>query len=179
MDIKRDLIALSDFAWQRLRSRMEGLADEEFLWEPVPDCWTVRPAEDGSYRADGGLPQPEPPPFTTIAWRTTHLIWVLQAERTATWLGVRPDPADGEPVVPGTATQALDALDQAYAAWHRRLTVATADHLAEPMGEIAGVYATESGAGFVLHILDELIHHGAEIGVVRDLYRATRAEATR
>ena len=43
--------------------------------------------------------------------------------------------------------------------------------LADPMGEVARFYATSSRGAFVLHELDELIHHGAEVGVLRDLYR--------
>ena len=30
----------------RLRQRLEGLSDDEYLWEPVPGCWTVH--RDGS-----------------------------------------------------------------------------------------------------------------------------------
>jgi hypothetical protein len=44
------------------------------------------------------------------------------------------------------------------------------------MGEIAGPWAEHDGTAFVLHILDELIHHGAEVGTVRDFYRGLRAE---
>jgi hypothetical protein len=29
-----------------------GLTDEEYLWEPVANCRTVRPREDGSYGWD-------------------------------------------------------------------------------------------------------------------------------
>jgi ankyrin repeat protein len=41
------------------------------------------------------------------------------------------------------------------------------------MGPIAGPYAADDGTAFALHILDELIHHGAEVGAVRDFYRGT------
>ncbi|MEV1171556.1 DinB family protein [Nonomuraea sp. NPDC049784] len=166
-----NLVDLSDFAWQRLRNRLEGLTDEEYLWEPVSECWTVCRGEDGSYEADGARLPPEPPPFTTLAWRVTHLIDVLQAERTATWFGHRPSPQDGLPGVPGSAADALRALEHAYDVWRRRLAGLSEDDLVSPMGPIAGPYAEQDGTAFALHILDELIHHGAEIGVVRDLYR--------
>ncbi|MFG1704239.1 hypothetical protein ACFLIM_13700 [Nonomuraea sp. M3C6] len=32
-----NLLDLSDFAWQRLRTRLEGLTDEEYLWETATD----------------------------------------------------------------------------------------------------------------------------------------------
>lgn len=25
-----------------LRTRLSGITDDEYLWEPVADCWTVR-----------------------------------------------------------------------------------------------------------------------------------------
>ena len=34
-------------ACDRIRSRVEGLTDDEFFWEPVPDCWTVRQDDRG------------------------------------------------------------------------------------------------------------------------------------
>ncbi|HZC26868.1 MAG TPA: ankyrin repeat domain-containing protein [Actinopolymorphaceae bacterium] len=173
---KADLVSLSDFAWERLRGRLDGLTDEEFLWEPVPGCWSVRPDDNGGSRADGSTFRPEPEPFTTAAWRIAHLIDNLQAERTATWLGVTPTPDDGMPVVPATAAQATAALDKAYAAWRRRLLAVADEELLTPLGEIGGAYADDTRNAFVLHIIDELIHHGAEVAVVRDLYRASRLD---
>jgi hypothetical protein len=29
-----------------------GLTDEEFFWQPVPDCWTVHPDEGGRWVVD-------------------------------------------------------------------------------------------------------------------------------
>jgi hypothetical protein len=51
------------------------------------------------------------------------------------------------------------------------LDAVTEDQLGEPIGRIGGPYARSTKAAFVLHQLDEAIHHGAELGVVRDLYR--------
>lgn len=44
--------------------------------------------------------------------------------------------------------------------------------VAEPIGEIGGPFADSTRRAFALHILDELIHHGAEVALLRDLYRA-------
>ena len=39
-----DLADQLDWHWQHLlRPRLDGLTDDEYLWEPVPDCWSVRP----------------------------------------------------------------------------------------------------------------------------------------
>jgi len=45
--------------------------------------------------------------------------------------------------------------------------------LAEPVGDLAGHYGDASRNSFALHILDELIHHGAGVALLRDLYRAS------
>ena len=36
-------------AYRAMREQVEGLTDEEFLWEPVPDCWTVRRRPNGRW----------------------------------------------------------------------------------------------------------------------------------
>ena len=68
MGLKSELVDLSDEVWQRTRARVEGLTDEEYLWEPADGCWTIRQRPDGSWMADWPLPRPEPEPFTTLAW---------------------------------------------------------------------------------------------------------------
>ena len=37
-DVKRELVDLSDGVWRRTRTRLEGLGDEEYFWEPAPGC---------------------------------------------------------------------------------------------------------------------------------------------
>ncbi len=43
--------------------------------------------------------------------------------------------------------------------------------LAREAGPAEGPWATSSMAGLVLHINREMLHHGAEIALLRDLYR--------
>ena len=174
IDVRAHLLSLSDEAWRRLSTRVRGLTGAEYHWEPASGCWGVRRAADGTYATDFQRIPPDPAPLTTLAWRLVHLLDVLQAERTATWLGVAPDPDDGAPGVPGAAVEAVRALEHAYAVWRRRLAAADDAHLAGPMGPIAGPYAQDSGAAFALHIIDELIHHGAEVATMRDLHQASR-----
>src|ERR1700721_2628184 len=53
---------------------LETLPDEEYLWEPVPGCWSIRPTGPGGRgEFDQAWPDPEPAPVTTIAWRLSHL----------------------------------------------------------------------------------------------------------
>jgi hypothetical protein len=86
--VKQNLVSLSDYSFQRTRVRLEGLTDDEYLWEPVPDCWTIRLQPDGRYRADWAVPLSPTGPFTTIAWRLWHLINCYGAERNAAWLNL-------------------------------------------------------------------------------------------
>ena len=51
------------------------------------------------------------------------------------------------------------------------------DGLAEPVGPAEGPYAEAPCAALVLHIHREVIHHGAEIALLRDLYAHQRGRA--
>jgi uncharacterized damage-inducible protein DinB len=138
-----DLTDLSDFAFNRLRARLGGLTDREYHWAPAER-------------------------FTTLAWRLCHIIELLQAERIGSWLGQ--DPLPEITVEPQTAAEVLVALDQAYQAWRAVLAATTEESLAVPIGPVGGPYADATRRAFVLHILDEFIHHGAEAALMRDLY---------
>src|SRR5215813_6958826 len=68
---------------QRLRPRLDGLTDEEYFWQPVPDCWTLSrrgrssapiSLGAGEFTWDYAEPPHESEPVTTIAWRLAHLI---------------------------------------------------------------------------------------------------------
>lgn len=171
---KAELVALSTFTFTaRIRPRLEGLTDEEYRWEPVAGCWSLRPGPDGHWHPDLSFLTPEPAPFTTIAWRLWHLTTCYGQTRNATMLAV--DPPSGFDVhdpAPGTAAEALAALDAAFAWWTAMLEAYPAEALAETLGPVGEQWADATRSGFVLHMIDEFIHHGAELGVLRDLYRA-------
>ena len=174
--MQRELTDLSAEVWQRLRRRLDGLGDDEYSWEPAPGCWTIRPRADGTWAVDWPLPRPEPEPFTTIAWRLWHLIDMYGENRAPRWLDVPPQgPAigfEGDDGPPGHAGDALAMLDRAHDRWEAHLALATDERLAQPVGPVAGPqYADRSRADYVLHMLDEFIHHGAELSQLRDLWR--------
>jgi hypothetical protein len=166
-----------DFHWQHfLRPKLDGLTDDEYLWEPVPGCWTVRPRKSddepgtGDFTIDFAFPEPTPPPVTTIAWRLNHVLVGVLGMRTASHFGGPPMTYDDYPY-PGTAAEVLAQLDEAYARWIAGVRSLDADGLAQACGPAEGPYAKESMATLVLHINRETIHHGAEALLLRDLYR--------
>lgn len=169
--LRQQFLDLSDKFFTRFTARLEGLTDEEYLWEPAPDCWSLRRGADGRLEMHWGLVFDEPHPVTTIAWRYTHVIDLLSEERCATWVGLDPEPedlfADG---APPDAKTAREMLERAFARWKRY--VGAVDDYWVKLGPLARDWSERPRATFVLHILDEVIHHGAEIGVLRDLYRA-------
>jgi uncharacterized damage-inducible protein DinB len=171
-DARADLITLSGYVYERTRNRLDGLTDTEYFWEPVPGCWTIRRAGSGEYQADH-VHSPGLPPFTTIAWRLWHLVECYGGARSPRWLGLGRQPAgfEEDDPAPATAAEAVGALERAHALWQGLLQELPADSWWEPLGPVAGPYAEDDKASLVLHQLDEQIHHGAELGVLRDLYR--------
>jgi hypothetical protein len=54
--------------------------------------------------------------------------------------------------------------------WRAGLTRLTPSEWSAPLGPAWGPYADTSTIDLALHVLDEVIHHGAEVGLLRDLY---------
>jgi hypothetical protein len=146
------LLEQFDFGRERLSDRMTGpdsnsgtgerlpvpaMTDEEYLWEPVPGCWSVRRKSagpgpgatelvgTGEWGRDTTWPHPSPPPVTTIAWRSAL---------------VSADDAALDQVGRSTYPDGSDAEDRFI--------------------------------DLVWWVNQEILHHGAEIALLRDLYRA-------
>lgn len=167
-----DLVELSDYAWARLRGRLDGLADEEYWWEPVPHCRTVRLMPDGIYRSDGTAQPGDLNLFTSLSWRLCHIADFLREERNGPWLGL-PVPAMPTRIGdPGSAADVLVELDRSSGIWHGLLAATTEESLSMPIGPLAGHYGGATRRSFAPHVVDELIHHGAEAMLLRDLYAA-------
>ncbi len=179
MDITAQLIDQLDSHWtDQLRPRLAGLSDEEYFWEPVAGCWNVAArgtsaapiqAGSGTHTIDFAVPEPRPAPVTTIAWRLGHVIVGVLAARNAAHFGR--EPADYFTFAyAGTAAGALVQLDREYAGWLDGVRGLGAAGLTRPCGPAEGDWAQAPMATLVLHISREVIHHGAEITLLRDLY---------
>ncbi len=174
-------LLLDQFTWHwdnQLRPRLAGLTDEEYFWEPVPGCWSLRARGTSAAPLQGGsgdlviefaLPQPDPAPVTTIAWRLAHVIAGVLAMRNASHFGAAP--ADYLTFdYPQDAGQALARLDAEVARWLNGVRALVENGLARPCGPAEGPYAADPMARLVLHINRELIHHLSEVSLLRDLY---------
>ncbi|MFD8387978.1 DinB family protein [Streptomyces sp. NPDC059680] len=166
-------------------TRVEPLTDEEYFWEPVPGCWTVRRRSDGpgpraESLAGGGpwgrdaapYPHPWPPPVTTLAWRLSHLTEMLSLRADHT-TGSRSATREKHPVS-GVAAGAIAALKTAVADWRQAL-VSADDTALDTVGYCTYPYGSDAEEPFldiVWWVNQEVLHHGAEIALLRDLHRA-------
>ncbi|WP_017572005.1 DinB family protein [Nocardiopsis halotolerans] len=168
-----EVLAQLQFHWEySLWPRLEGLTDEEFHWTPVPGAWAVREGPDGRYRPDGAVPEPDPPPVTTIAWRLGHIVVDVLETRVNWHFGDRT--ATRENIDwPATATDARQRLRHAYETWSGHVQALDDQGLAAPVGGAeAPQWADFPMVALVLHVNREVIHHSAEVATLRDLYRA-------
>ena len=174
-----ELVDQLESHWQhQLRPRLDGLTDDEYFWQPAAGCWTLsRQGESpapvsfgaGEFTMDYAMPPPDPEPVTTIAWRLAHLI-VSFASTSASHFGG--PPADESVFCySGTATGALRQLDDAHEAFVSGVRSLGAAGLARPQGPAQPPeFADALMAKLILYINLEIIHHGAEICLLRDLY---------
>jgi DinB superfamily len=182
IDWTRELVEQLDWHWRvQLRPRLEGLTDAEYLWEPVPGCWSIRPRDQatsamavgaGDWVIDFEVPEPDPPPITTIAWRLGHISIGLFAMRASAHFGDGPVSYQATDW-PATAAGGLDLLDRSYEAWTYGVRALDHEDLARAVGPAEGPWADHSMTALILHINREAIHHGAEVSLLRDLYRAS------
>ncbi|MFI6764686.1 DinB family protein [Streptomyces sp. NPDC050355] len=214
-----------DCAREMAQVRLTGLGDEEFLWEPAPECWSLRrrgeaatprafgpgdwvldqgapriPASEYAEvvrQAAGGMtvvkiaedwgvsverveqvlghtgpPEPDQTPVTTIAWRLGHLHYCFAGEWEWAFGERRQDP---KLMVDFTPSAAL-ALERFWAVidrWRDSLATVTDEQL-DTIGFSQYPYGSHPDNPFVDVLWGsnlELIHHMAEIALLRDLWR--------
>ncbi len=170
----RTLLDQMDFHWRYiLLPRLAALTDEQYLWEPVEGCWSVRPGKGDRWLMDGTGParDEEPPPFTTIAWRIAHLTEVF-GQRASNHFG---DGSFDCVTYPwsGTAAGAVVLMTAEHDRWQSGVEALGEDGLFSPCGTAEGPYAAEPFLTLVLHINREFLHHAAEVMLLMDLYRNT------
>ncbi len=167
---------LIDHAFAACRWHVQDLTAAEFFAKPVTPCWGVwRRGEssrkdvlgNGTWVVDDHGKDTSLP--ATIGWRVLHLAEWTGIYREWTF-GVR-RPRGGDCEYPGTAAAAVEWLERAQDGFSKEV------HALSPK-DIDGLRPTHDGtkrsAGdLVWDIAVEHLHHGAEIGVLRDLIRGT------
>jgi len=166
-------LLLEQLTWHwdaQLRPKLAGLTDEEYRWEPVPGSWNIRRRDDDQWVIDFQYPEPSPAPVTTIAWRLAHINVGIFGMRNAAHFGGPPISYETAVWTPHAA-EALAQLDEGYARWVAGVAAMDEKRLAAPIGPAEGAFAEFSYAALIAHINREVIHHGAEVLLLRDLYR--------
>jgi hypothetical protein len=138
-----DIVELFDGVWERFTCRMAGLTDPEWTWCPTSDD------------------------RISLRWRLDHIAEFLAARRNWLWLGAAPPNTETNATM--TAADALLLLTEAFTTWRALLSDSGLD-LSASIGDAAGPYEGATRRSFVLHVVDELIHHTAEAALLRDLY---------
>ena len=167
--IRVSVLANLDFRWNALiRSRLEGIGDDEYLWEPVAGCLSVHPDAAGGYTLEPVGPTEFP--LGNIAWRMAHLASSLSNHPVAAvaFGAAWPKPELAAPA--GTAAVAVSRLDSAYSHWHATVASLSDADLARRLGSAAGQYAESSVLDLILHIHAEALQRGADLCLLRDLY---------
>ncbi len=193
------LLSQYDFAHTRLMGRIAGptmnsgddepvavepMTDMEYLWEPVSNCWSIRRKTDGpaasalelvgagDWGRDRHPDNPTPLPFPTIAWRLGHINEMLVL-RTDHMVGSH-SLTRATYQFHGDAAGAIAAYARAVHAWREVLITATEADL-DATGRSTYPYGSDPEDPLIETIWwmnQELLHHGAEIALLRDLYRA-------
>jgi hypothetical protein len=170
--VTRDILAIFERARSRLFERLEDLTDAEYHWEPVSDCIGIHPGDDGVFRVATLFPEssPEAPdPLTTIAWRIWHIGNLCLRGYVIHFFEDVPEFGDRHEW-PGTAKEGVQALAEDWEHFVSRIAALGDRRLLAPMGLGPGGWADETYLKLALHALDEVAHHGGEIGLLRDLY---------
>jgi len=71
---------------------------------------------------------------------------------------------------PARAGEVRGFLGEHYRDWRAGMAGLSPDGWAAPLGPSWGPYAESSTLDLALPVLDEAVHHGAEIGLLRDLF---------
>ena len=169
-DALASLLTSYGYSRDQLIDRLSGLTDDEYRWEPVPGCWTVTPTNEGWTATND--PEADPAPFTTIAWRLWHL-WDCFESYSERAFDSR---ASGMPYdrFVGSAIEAVALVRRAIDHFVSELQASGADVI-EPLGPAFGPFAERNRIDLGLHSLRELNAHGAEIALLRDLWRTSEA----
>lgn len=155
--------------WGMFRPELKGLTNEEYLWEPVPGCITIRQGEDGKYRPDR-----DQFPVRGAASIAGRLGWAAQlllvdvnqhfGDKSVTWNEVED--------VPGDATGGVAFLESAVVGWREAIRACDPSFLLahsenRSPGAIDGAFPMVTVITFKFQLL---VQCAAQVSMTRDLY---------
>ncbi|WJK41588.1 DinB family protein [Solwaraspora sp. WMMA2056] len=151
-----------ELTWSLFEYHLERLRTDDFLAEPAPVCWTMRPSDDGGWVPDWAETEPDPVPVPTIAWLSWHIGW---------WWTVAIDHVEGRPPHDRTEIH-WPGIGEPTVRWLRELRsdwTAALDRLTDADLDRAVAYPWPADAGLSLaHLVGwvnaELMKNVAEIG---------------
>lgn len=171
-DVRIALLDTFDDVWAAFTDRLTGIGPDEYLWEPVAGCWSVRRGDDGIARVDGDRrADPDPAPVSTIAWRTWHVAVDCLDSYSSRILGATGATVSGEEwhLDPQAA---IDDAERAWRCFRNGVAARSVDEWWVELGDAWGPFARHSLLDLVLHALHEVTHHAAEVALLRDLHRS-------
>jgi len=156
-------------SWRQLSDRLEGLTEQEYRWEPFRPCWSVEQRPDGSWFGQIVRPEPQPAPVTTIAWRLWHIGEdCFESYSRRAFGSTAGNLPEGDWV--GGHRAATDYTGQCIAHFGSEMAALTDAQLFRELGPDWGPFANRTYADLLQHATRELTHHGAEIGLLRDIF---------
>ncbi|MFH8729558.1 DinB family protein [Streptomyces termitum] len=154
-----------DLTWLLFEYHLERIEPDDFLWEPVAHCWTVRRDGDGGWTPDWSDGEPDPVPVPTIGWLTWHIGW---------WWGGATDHArgrtprgHGDVVWPGPGEPAVAWLRGLRTEWLAALDGLTDAELAAPAAFPWQDDTERTLVDMIAWVNAELMKNVSEIGLLR------------
>ncbi len=156
----------------QLVQRLEGVSQEEYLWEPLPGMWSIRQRPDGTVAADGvGADRDlSPAPVTTMAWRLWHIARDCFDDYARRLHGNGDDDLEPDAAWFLEPEPAIEAVQNSWANYRG---IITSRGWWTPLGESFGPWAQHSTLDMAMHAHNEFVHHAAEVALLRDLYPLT------
>jgi hypothetical protein len=180
-----------------LNRAWSDLGEDEFFWEPVPGSWNVRrrdacltpnPFGTGDWVVDfdGGLAGAAiegkaVEPLTTIAWLYWHVGSMAGRAAQLDFLGGTKSaeggwtaPYLGDHPVFTAASQAVGVMRTGWRALDQAIQASTDEGLEQVtrFWGYPGPGPPAPGYQILASILNEISHHGTQVCMLRDLYRA-------
>jgi hypothetical protein len=174
-----------------LNRAWSDLSQDEFFWEPVAGSWSVRRRDecgtpnpfgtgdwvvdlDDSIAVEGKAVEP----LTTIAWLFWHFGSMAGRAAELDFLGGTksaesgwPSPFLGDHPVFIASNDAVEVTQTGWRALDRAIRASTDEDL-EQDTRFWGGGPPAPGYQIIACLLNEISHHGTQVCVLRDLYRA-------